>query len=62
MGRNSGTKVFWTHMAKTSPNHTITYVCQQHREWSQDQSATLANAMTFLKPHIDAEQHGNAEQ
>ncbi len=56
MGRNSGSKIFWTDMHDGATNST-TYYCQQHAMWAQEAGHAK------LKDHIDGDtnQHGNVD-
>ncbi len=63
MGRNAGSKVFWTHLVRQSDaNHYATWYCQQHAKWD---SLSGGNRVTVFEPlvtqHLN-DQHGNAEQ
>ncbi len=60
MGRNAGSKIFWSH-AYDGSEHISSNYCQQHATFKILNHATFNGAMLTLKSHISTD-HGNAEQ
>ncbi len=55
MGRNAGTKIFWTHMSFGVGDNEWTHYCQQHAIFKQ------VTGSSYLRTHIN-DIHGNVEQ